>query len=196
MGFRGLAIFEGRDNRTVFRMTDMERPKISIYIAASIDGYIARKDNSLDWMDRVGGFDEDYGFKKFLDSVDSLIIGRKTYEVATTVPDPYPGKRVVVLSNSLESVREGMELYRGDLAQLAAKLHAEGARHVWIDGGVTISQFLAAQMVDTMTLSVIPILLGDGLPLFNVIGKEIPCRLIASRGYESGLVQLNYEIHT
>lgn len=172
----------------------IQRPKISIYIAASIDGYIARKDNSLDWMDRVGGYDEDYGFKKFLESVDSLIIGRKTYEVATTVPDPYPGKRVVVLSNSLASVREGMELYRGDLTQLAAKLHRQGSRHIWVDGGVTISQFLASQMVDTMTLSIIPILLGDGLPLFNVIGREISCRLISSRGYESGLVQLSYEI--
>ena len=172
----------------------VERPKISIYIAASIDGYIARKDNSLDWMDRVGGYDEDYGFKKFLDSIDSLIIGRKTYEVATTVSDPYPGKKVVVLSNSLGSVRDGMELYQGDLAQLVTRLHRQGSRHIWIDGGVTISQFLASQMVDEMTLSIIPILLGDGLPLFNVIGKEIPCCLISSRGYESGLVQIHYEI--
>ena len=91
------------------------RPKISIYIAASIDGYIARKDGGLDWLDRVGGVDEDYGFQKLLNSIDALIIGRKTYEVATTVPDPYPGKRVVVLSNSLNSVRKDMELFRGDL---------------------------------------------------------------------------------
>ena len=156
-----------------------ERPTISIYIAASIDGYIARKDNSLDWLDRVGGFDEDYGFKKLLDSIDTLIIGRKTYDIATTVPDPYPGKKVVVLSNTLKSVRAGMELYRGDLAELVAKLHADGAHHIWVDGGVTISQFLAAQMVDTMTIGIIPIILGEGLPLFNVVGKELPCRLIS-----------------
>lgn len=170
-----------------------ERPKISIYIAASIDGYIARKDNSLDWLDRVGGFDEDYGFKKLLDSIDTLIIGRKTYEIATTVSDPYPGKRVVVLSNTLKSVREGMELYRGDLAELVAKLHSQGTRHIWVDGGVTISQFLASQMVDTMTIGIIPIILGEGLPLFNVVAKELPCRLISSQSYPSGLVQLNYE---
>jgi len=175
-------------------MTDKKRPRISVYIAASIDGYIARKDNSLDWMDRVGSYDEDYGFKKLLESIDTLIIGRKTYEVATTVPDPYPGKRVVVLSNNLDSVRDGMELYRGSLVELAAKLHAQGARHIWVDGGVTISQFLAARMVDTMTLSIIPVILGDGLPLFNVIGKEIACRLISSQGYSSGLVQISYEI--
>ena len=171
-----------------------KRPQISIYIATSIDGYIARKDGNLDWLDRVGGFDEDYGFQKLLDSIDALIIGRKTYEIATTVPDPYPGKRVVVLSNSLHSVREGMELFRGDLTQLASQLHSDGVKHVWIDGGVTISQFLDLQMVDSMTLSVIPVILGSGMPLFSAIGTELPCRLISSQSYPSGLVQLNYEI--
>ncbi len=88
-----------------------ERPKISVYIALSIDGYIARKDDSLDWLDRIGGFDEDYGFQKLLASIDALIIGRKTYAIASTVPDPYPGKRVIVLSKSLDSVKAGMDLY-------------------------------------------------------------------------------------
>lgn len=171
-----------------------EQLKISIYIAASIDGYIARKDNSLDWLDRVGGFDEDYGFKSLIDNIDTLVIGRKTYEIATTVPDPYPGKKVVVLSNSLNSVKDGMELYRGDLSELVAKLQAAGSRHIWVDGGVTISQFLASGLVDTMTLSIIPVLLGSGLPLFHTIGKEIPCRLISSQSYRSGLVQQRYEI--
>lgn len=171
-----------------------EGPKISIYIAVSIDGYIARKDNSLDWLDRVGGFDEDYGFQKLLSRIDAVVLGRKTYEIASTVPDPYPGKRVVVLSNSLHSIKEGMELYRGDLTQLISKLYREGIKHIWVDGGATISQFLESQLVDTMTLSIIPLILGGGVPLFNVIGKEIPCRLISSQSYQSGLVQLNYEI--
>lgn len=170
------------------------RPKISVYIAVSIDGYIARSDGSLDWLDRVGGFDEDYGFNNLLSSIDALIIGRKTYEVATTVPDPYPGKRVVVLSNSLETVRSGMELYCGDLAELVAKLDREGVQHIWVDGGVTISQFLSSKMVDTMTLSIIPVILGTGMPLFSVIGKEISCRLISAESYQSGLAQLRYEI--
>jgi dihydrofolate reductase/predicted GNAT family N-acyltransferase len=170
------------------------RPKISIYIATSIDGYIARTDNSLDWLDRVGGYDEDYGFQELLNSIDALIIGRKTYEIATTVSDPYPGKRVVVLSNSLDSVRQGMELYHGDLTDLVTRLHSEGIRHIWVDGGITISQFLSLQIVDTMTISIIPVLLGSGIPLFNPIDKEISCRLVSSQSYPSGLVQFNYEI--
>lgn len=175
-------------------MDKRERPKISIYIATSIDGYIARQDDSLDWLDRVGGFDEDYGFSQLMKSIDALIIGRKTYDVATTVPDPYPGKRVVVLSRSLHSVRKGMEHYSGDLGKLVAQLHKEGIKHIWVDGGTTISQFLSLQMVDTMTLSVIPVVLGSGIPLFSKIGKEISCRLNSSQSYPSGLVQLNYEI--
>jgi predicted GNAT family N-acyltransferase len=87
-----------------------------------------------------------------------------------------------------------MDLYQGDLTELVTKLHREGVKHIWIDGGVTISQFLASQMVDTMTIGIIPIILGGGLPLFNVVGKELPCRLISSHGYPSGLVQLNYEL--
>lgn len=172
----------------------LKEEKISVYIAASIDGYIARKDGSLDWLDRVGGFDDDYGFKDFLDSIDGLIIGRKTYEVAITVPDTYPGKKVVVLSNSLESVTHGMELYRGDLTVLVNRLHKEGIQHIWVDGGTTLSQFLSLQLVDTMTISIIPIILGDGIPLFNILDKEISCRLISSQSYQSGLVQTRYEV--
>ncbi len=171
----------------------MNRPKISIYIAMSIDGYIARKDHTLDWLDRVGGFDEDYGMQKFLNSIDSLIIGRKTYDIATTVSDPYPGKRVIVLSNSLTSVKEGMELYRGDLSSLIAKLHREGIKHIWVDGGTTLSQFLSLQVVDTMILSIIPVILGEGIPLFSLVDKEISCRLLSSQSYPSGLAQLKYE---
>ena len=175
-------------------MKNDNRPKISVYIATSIDGYIARKDDSLDWLDRVGGFDEDYGFQQMLAGIDALIIGRKTYEIASTVPDPYPGKRVIVLSNSSSSVKAGMELYKGDLTELSEKLFKEGVKHIWVDGGSTISQFLDLQLVDEMTLSVIPIVLGSGLPLFHAIGKEIPCRLLSSQSYRSGLVQQHYEI--
>lgn len=171
-----------------------QRPKISVYIALSIDGYIARKDDSLDWLDRVGGFDEDYGFQQMLSGIDTLIIGRKTYEIASTVPDPYPGKRIVVLSNTFSSVKAGMELYKGDITELAERLYSEGVKHIWVDGGSTISQFLDLQLVDEMTLSVIPIVLGSGLPLFHTIGKEIPCRLVSSQSYRSGLVQQHYEI--
>lgn len=175
-------------------MDSRHRPKISVYIAHSIDGYIARNDHSLDWMDRVGGFDDDYGFKELLASIDALIIGRKTYDIASTVPDPYPGKRVVVLSKSLTTIKDGMELYSGDLVALTERLHREGVKHIWVDGGTTISQFLSLQLIDQMILSIIPIVLGSGIPLFHRIDKEIPVRLMSYQSYRSGLVQLRYEV--
>lgn len=178
-------------------MPSLSRPKFSIYIAASIDNYIARIDGSLDWLDCVGGYDEDYGFKAFLNSIDGVILGRKTYEVAAsaygTEQWPYHGKRMIVLSNTLQTVIDEAQLYSNDLISLAAQLHAEGIRHVWVDGGVTISQFLKLKMVDEMILSVIPILLGSGVPLFD-IKQELPCCLISSQSYPSGLVQLHYEL--
>lgn len=91
-------------------------------------------------------------------------------------------------------MKVGIELYKGDLVELTEKLYREGVKHIWVDGGPTISQFLDLQLVDEMTLSVIPIVLGSGLPLFHAIGKEIRCRLISSQSYLSRLVQQRYEI--
>jgi len=179
------------------KMLEQDRPKISIYIATSIDGYIAQDDGNLDWLDCVGGSNEDYGFKNFLNSIDAVILGRKTYEVAATAYGtpiwPYQGKKMVVLSNTLQAVIAEAQLHSGDLITLASQLHSEGIRHVWIDGGITISQFLRLNMVDEMILSIIPILLGSGVSLFD-IRKELPCRLISSQSYPSGLVQMKYSI--
>ncbi len=193
---RGKSDVAASDSGRPAAMTQQSRrPKISVYTAISMDGLIARKDQRVDWLACVHGFGEDYGFGRFMDSVDALIIGRKTYETAITVADPYPGKKVYVLSHHLDSVRNGMELFRGDIRTLVAQLQSEGVRHIWVDGGVTISQFLRASLVDTITLSVIPVILGDGLPLCSLIGKEIACRLLASQSYPSGLVQMRYEVN-
>jgi len=103
-------------------------------------------------------------------------------------------KKTIVLSNTLQTVRVDAELYRGDISTLVTKLYNEGIKHAWIDGGATISQFLHLQIVDTMTLSIIPIILASGIPLFSTLHKEIPCHLIASQSYASGLVQLKYNL--
>jgi len=171
------------------------RPKISIYIATSIDGYIAREDGSLDWLDRIDGQGSDYGFNDFFGSIDALVLGKNTYEKVMTFPKwPYSGKRVIVLSKSLTSVMPEAELFSGNASDLAAKLHTDGIQHVWIDGGLTISHFLQSGLVDKMTLTIIPVILGSGIPLFNPLSSEILCKLSSSQGYPSGLVQLTYDI--
>lgn len=172
-----------------------DRPKFSVYIAMSIDGYIARKDGSIDWLEKGHEGDEDYGFKDFFNSVDALILGRNTYETVSAFDNwPYAGKRVVVLSDTLKEVRKEAELYSGPLSQLISTLHSKEIKHVWIDGGITVSKFLEKGLVDHLTISIIPVILGSGIPLFHNMNIEQVCRLISSQSYPSGLVQLRYEV--
>lgn len=172
-----------------------KRPKISVYIAQSIDGYIAKRDGNLDWLHYGHEGEEDYGFKKFSGSVDALILGRNTYEAVCGFGEwPYGGKRVVVLSRTLKAVRNEAELYSGDLGKLVEKLQADGIKHVWVDGGVAVSRFLEAGLVDEVTISTIAMILGGGIPLFSAMNREHKCRLVSSKVYPSGLVQTKYEI--
>lgn len=174
---------------------NIKRPEISVYIAMSIDGYIARKDGSIDWLEQGHVGDEDYGFKKFFNSIDALVLGRNTYETVSSFDKwPYTGKKVIVLSEKLKEVREEAELYHGTLSCLASKLHSDGVKHIWVDGGVTVSKFLEAGLVDHLTISVIPVILGSGIPLFNTMKIEQVCRFISTQSYPNGLVQLRYDI--
>ena len=175
--------------------TPLSRPKVSIYIASSIDGYIARKDGNLDWLHYGHTGDEDYGFKKFTSTIDAVVMGRNTYEVVTGFDEwAYKDKRVIVLSNTLPKVRKEAELFSGQLTELLGKLHAENIKHIWIDGGITVSRFLEARLVDDITISIIAMVLGSGIPLFSTMNREHKCRLISTQSYPSGLVQLKYEV--
>lgn len=169
------------------------RPKISVFIASSIDSFIARENSDMDWLDKFSSLGEDYGFYHFFGTIDTIIIGRNTYETACSVPNwPYPGKRVIVLSHTLESVIESCELYKGDVALLIEKLQSEGVKHIWADGGVVVMTFLKAKMVDEMTVTIAPVVLGGGIPLFHRTMVEEDCRLLQARTFPSGMVQLSY----
>lgn len=179
--------------------------ELAVFIAASVDGFIARKDGSVDWLTAAGEpgavpEGEDYGYKAFYDSVDCLIMGRKSMEVVLTLTDawPYAGKRVIVLSRTLtrapEAVAGQVELYAGPLPELIARLESEGHRRAYIDGGATIQSFINAGYALDMTITWIPILLGEGLPLFGRTLGDIPLRHVATAAYPSGLVQSTYEI--
>lgn len=183
-------------------MTPNNRPKISVFIATSIDGYIAKKNGDIDWLVKFSpptdeNEEKDCGFSKFFSSIDVLVMGKNTYNVVSHFDTwPYQGKRVVVLSSTLTSVCTEAELFSGDIAQLVAKLQADGVKHIYIDGGVTISQFLNADMVDQLILSIIPVVLGSGIPLFSMINNDKWCHLVSSQTYSNGLVQLQYELHS
>lgn len=186
--------------------------KISVYIATSLDGFIARSDGGLDWLqhnpgERVGGPDpfqtepdiEDYGFNAFFQSIDTLVMGRGTYEfVADTGQWIYEGKRPIVLSSTLSEgdiakhLSGKLEVLSAEPSDLVKKLEAEGAARVYIDGGVTIQRFLRAGLVDELIVSRMPVLLGSGIPLFGELSTDVLFDHLETRGYSSGLVQSKY----
>lgn len=167
------------------------RAKVSVYIATSIDGYIARTDGSLDWLDIVQVEGQDYGFNEFFDSVDTIIMGRKTYDTVLTFPDwPFATKKVIVLTHrKLDSIH-GETTWAGSLSELINTLPASS--HAYLDGGNVISQGLREEVVDEITISRIPIILGNGRPLFEANLPEKKWKLMHSRSFSSGLSQTNY----
>lgn len=174
----------------------MTRPRTSVFLAASLDGFIARADGAIDWLGVVDRPGEDYGAKAFFESVDTLVMGRKTYEVALGFEAwPYARMRcVVVTHDTTRASRHGETFFSGELRTLLERLGEEGAKHVYVDGGVVVAQALAAGLVDEVTVSIVPIVLGEGTPLAPRVGRDVPLELVSHRAFESGLVQLRYVV--
>jgi len=173
----------------------------SVFIATSLDGYIAREDGSLDWLPGADGHGdgEDYGFNAFYASVDTLVIGRKTYDFAAQLPQwPYAGKRVVVLSARFarEPQPFRQEAFGSSLApaELVHWLAGQGAHHIYVDGGQTIRAFLRAGLIQEITLTRVPVLLGAGVSLFGGLEQEIPLQHVVTQAWPSGLVQSRYRV--
>ncbi len=169
----------------------------SVFIGTSVDGFIARPNDDLDFLPEGGG--EPHGYNEFIASVDAIVIGRKTFEkVLSFEAWPYGEKRVVVLSScpvDLSAVRGGVvEQMAGSPAEVVSQLAASGARNLYIDGGITIQRFLRAGAIQRLIITRVPVLIGDGVPLFGTLPHDIRLRHIATRHYSSGLVQSEYEV--
>ena len=170
---------------------------ISIFIGTSLDGFIARPNDELDWLPADGG--EPHGYDEFMASVDALVIGRKTFEKVLTFGDwPYGDKRVVVLSSrpvDLSVVRGGrVEQISGTHAEIVAQLAASGAHHLYIDGGITIQRFLRAGLIQRLIITRVPVLIGEGIPLFGSLPHDVRLQHISTRHFPSGLVQSEYHV--
>jgi dihydrofolate reductase len=178
-----------------------------VFIAISLDGFIARVDGGLDWLSIVEREGEDYGYREFFDGVDALVMGRRTYDTVVGFDVwPYAGKRCIVLAHAPPAPRHDEEFTSSAPGPLLERLAAQGVRRVYIDGGAVIRQFLSAGLIDDMTLSVIPVLLDHGIPLFAGAGQDgAPAgyrepspirklRLASARTFDSGLVQLRYQL--
>jgi len=170
---------------------------VSVFVGTSVDGFIARPNGDLDFLPAGGG--EPHGYEEFMASVDALVIGRKTFETVLAFPEwPYGDKRVVVLCSrpvDFSAVRRGVvERMSGPPAEIAAKLAASGVRHVYVDGGITIQGFLRAGLVQRLTITRVPVLIGDGIPLFGTLLRDVRLLHVATQHYPSGLVKTEYRV--
>jgi dihydrofolate reductase len=170
---------------------------VSVFVGASVDGYIARPDGDLDFLPEGGG--EPHGYDEFIAGVDAIVLGRNSFEkVLTFDPWPYGKKRVVVLSSrpvDVTAARGGVvEQMAGTPAEIVGQLAASGAHHLYIDGGITIQGFLRAGLVQRLIITRVPVLIGEGIPLFGSLLQDIRLRHVATRSYPSGLVSSEYEV--
>lgn len=169
---------------------------VSVFVGISVDGFMARPDGALDFLPAEA---EPHGYDELFASVDALVIGRKTFETVLAFDAwPYGKKRIVVLSSQpvdLSAAVGGVvEQMAGEPAEIVAKLAASGAHHLYVDGGITIQRFLRAGQVQRMIVTRVPVLIGEGVPLFGSLPADVRLRHIATRSYPSGLVQSEYEI--
>jgi dihydrofolate reductase len=177
----------------------MSRVKCSVFIAMSLDGFIARSDGNIDWLTDGVEDGEDYGYQSFYASVDCLVIGRKTYETALSFAHwPYGGRKVVVLSSRRASPgnRTGTDVLMVSAGpeKVVEELGTMGFTHAYIDGGKTIQSFLRAGLVNEMTVTIIPILLGDGVRLFGPVDADVRMKLIETRSFPNGFIQAMYKV--
>lgn len=169
---------------------------VSVFVGTSLDGFIARKNGAFDFLPADGG--EPHGYEEFIKTVDAIVIGRNTFEIVLAMPGwPYGKKRVVVLSSrpiDLCGVRGRVEQMSGSPAEIVAKLAATGAHHLYVDGGITIRRFLHDGLVTRLTITRVPVLIGEGIPLFGSLPHDVKLRHLATRSFASGLVTSEYEV--
>lgn len=169
--------------------------KASVFIATSLDGYIARLDGSLDWL--PGDDCEPHGYEEFIATVDAIVLGRKTFETVLAMGGWYYGKMpVIVLSSTIKELKapEGAicDLMSGTPQQIVARLAERGVRHIYVDGGVTIQGFLEAGLIQRLIITRIPVLLGSGIPLFGPLSHDIRLTHVNTRSFAGGMVQSEY----
>lgn len=176
----------------------------SAFVATSLDGFIAKKDGSLEWLDALtdtSNETEDYGYDAFYRQITCLVMGRKTFEKVMTFPQwPFEGKRVIVLSHTLEALPETLtvkaEIFSGSLSALIEMLQSQGEGHLYVDGGQTIQTFISKGLLNDITITRVPVLLGEGRPLFKMPETEVHLNHLETKVYSNGFVQSRYEFQT
>jgi len=175
--------------------------KISVFIATSLDGFIARENGDVDWLSGpqtdING--EDFGFQDFMDSVDTIVMGRNTFEFVMASGEWFYGSKnfIVLTSRELqipEKYPPTIEKFNGTPQELVEYISTKGAKHIYIDGGKTIQDFLKAGLIQQITITRIPILLGKGIALFGPVLEDTHLKHVITKTYDNGFVQNRYEV--
>jgi dihydrofolate reductase len=170
--------------------------KGSVFVGTSLDGYIARTDGSVDFLSHAG--DEPHGYDEFIAEVDALVMGRNTYDFVIDYGEwPYGDKPVFILSSrEIDAPPPGaiVERMNGTPNEIAAEIESRGIKHIYVDGGVTVQDFLRAGLIQRLVISKVPVLIGSGISLFGDLDQDVVLRHVATRQFESGLVQSEYEV--
>lgn len=175
--------------------------KVSVFIGMSLDGFIARPNGELDWMQQESGESSgDYGYNSFMARIDAIVMGRKTFEKVLTFGTwPYQKPVVVLTHQPLRipaKLQKKVEIMAGNPKDIVERLAKQGLLRLYVDGGQTIQGFLNAGLVHELILSRLPILIGTGIPLFGPLQSDIRLRLVETRAFPGGMVQSTYEIVT
>jgi dihydrofolate reductase len=170
--------------------------KASVFVGVSVDGFMARTDGGLDFLPEGG--DEPHGYDEFMSTVDALVIGRKTYETVLGFGEWAYGKKPVFVLSTRELAPSPagalVQRMEGEPDEIVSKLGKLAVQHIYVDGGVTIQGFLRAGLIQRLIVTRVPVLIGNGIPLFGAVAQDIRLRHVATRSYVSGLVQSEYEV--
>ncbi|MHB1262042.1 MAG: dihydrofolate reductase family protein [Thermoplasmatota archaeon] len=171
---------------------------VSAFIGTSLDRFLARPNGSFDFLPSDGG-GEAGGFDAFIAGIDAIVMGRNTFDVVTAMPEwPYRSKHLVVLSHrpvDLARAPPGLaERMEAAPQEVVARLAARGLRNLYVDGGLTIQSFLRAGLVDRLVVTTVPVLIGQGIPLFGPLDADIKLKHVATRTLPGGMVQSEYAV--
>lgn len=173
-----------------------DKRKVVLYIAQSLDGFIAREDDDISWLSIVERENEDYGYESFIKTVDTVFMGRRAYDKVLTfgIEFPHKERKCYVLSKSLTGSDENAEFFGGNIAELISQLQQHEGKDIFIDGGSqAVKEFRDHDLIDEYIISIIPIMLGRGIRLFRDTDTESRVELVDSKVFDSGLVQLKYK---
>jgi dihydrofolate reductase len=171
----------------------------SVYVAISLDGFIARRDGNLDWLMGADAGEGDFGFDEFLSSVDALAMGRNTFDFVLGAGEwPYGQKPVFVMTHRALDLPAGfpgrVEAFAGSPEAFATECDHRGIEKVYVDGGETVQAFIRAGLVTRIVTTRLPKLIGSGIPLFGPINGDVNLRLVESRAFENGWIRDEYEV--